>query len=553
MRTGLEEMKTDILRNIKILFASFFFIFFFSLSFPLVIPGSSEPVWLHRAAGWLFIFPVMPLFFYVIDSFDTFKKKILALYAIGIPANALVFYWSYYSIHVYGGVPQGYTIFLCLLMFASESTFWLLFLYMCRVYEKRRELKPWIIASFWVTAETVRTFFPVDFYWNALGHSQYNNKLTLQWASIGAIYLLSFMIVWISMYIYQFMKGKRNLIEGAILFVTVTVLSVYSVVRITEFKSMKPVKEIKVGIMQPSLNQFDVNSKETNLDQMIEVLTEQINSFDKDTDLVVWHEAAMPLRIPVGFTNFPYLWTNYFPDAHNFRNQIIGLDMIDRDKKEFYNSAGFIQDSQIKKIYRKLKLAPFGEYLPMSDLLNSLGLSTIVPNTVGTFMRGTEHTVFDFGNFKASILICYDGTFSENVRDFVSNGAELLVNISNDAWFGYSSEIHQHSSFYPFRAVETGRTIIRATNVGVSGIVLPDGSIENATKIFERTTINRKVPIYHYNTIYLKYGNWFLYLVYLMTTSLFVFRFIKMSAEKKIIPDSETELRKKGSSKRKQK
>jgi apolipoprotein N-acyltransferase len=132
-------------------------------------------------------------------------------------------------------------------------------------------------------------------------------------------------------------------------------------------------------------------------------------------------------------------------------------------------------------------------------------------------MRGTEHTVFDFGKFNASILICYDGTFSENVRDFVRNGAELLVNISNDAWFGFSSEITQHGSFYPFRAVESGRTIIRASNVGISEVILPDGTRENQTNLFERTSINRKVPLYQYDTIYLKYGNWFLYLVLIIT------------------------------------
>ena len=531
--TGAVVMKTDKSKIIKITSASILFITCFTLSFPFIIPGNSEPVKIHQIAGWFFIFPVMPLFFYIIDSFDSVKKKIGMLYLICIPANALVFYWAYYSIHVYGGVPQIYTIFLIFLMFASESTFWLLFLLLCLYKKKSGDVKPWMVASFWVIAETVRTYFPVDFYWNALGHSQYNNKLTIQWASIGAIYLLSFLIVWISVYIYQWLTGKKNRIEGAVLVMVVTVLSVYSVVRIETFKSLKPDKEIKVAIMQPAINQFDINSKETNLDEIIAVFVDQINSFDKDTDLLVWHEAAMPLRIPVGFENFPYLWNTYFPNAYNFRNQIIGLDMIDREKKEFYNSAGFIQDSKIKKIYRKLKLAPFGEYLPMSDFLNSLGLSTIVPNTVGTFMRGTEHSVFDFGNFKASILICYDGTFSENVRDFVRNGAELLVNISNDAWFGYSSEIHQHGSFYPFRAVETGRTIVRASNVGVSGIVLPDGSTESATKIFERTTINRKVPIYHYDTIYLKYGNWFLYLVYLMTAGIFIFHFRKLKIEKK--------------------
>lgn len=519
-------------KTIKLTVASILFIICFALSFPFVIPGDPQPVLIHRLTGWIFIFPVMPLFLYVIESFEKLKHKIGMLYLICVPANGLVFYWAYYSIHVYGGVPKSYTILLVLVMFTALSTFWLFFLLIYEFLKKDGHIAPWKVAASWVTAETVRTFFPVDFYWSCFGHSQYNNKLTLQWASIGAIYFLSFMIVWISVYIFAGLRGEKNWKEGIVLIVSVTILITYSVVRIESFKTLEPVKEVKVAIMQPAINQFDINSKEKNLEDIIAVFTDQINSFDKDTDLLVWHEAAIPVRVPVGFDNFRYLWIKYFPDAYRFENQIVGLDMIDRDKREFYNSAGFVKGDRIEKIYRKIKLAPFGEYLPMSDFLHSIGLSTIVPNSVGTFMRGNEHTVFDFGKFKASILICYDGTFSENVRDFVRNGAELLVNISNDAWFGFSSEITQHGSFYPFRAVESGRTIIRASNVGISEVILPDGTRENQTNLFERTSINRKIPLYQYDTIYLKYGNWFLYLVLLITFTMIFMRFLEIRSAK---------------------
>lgn len=545
-------MKNKIL---KITVASILFITCFALSFPFVIPGDPQPVFIHRFIGWIFIFPVMPLFLYVIESFDKLRHKIGMLYLICIPANGFVFYWAYYSIHVYGGVPKSYTILLVFIMFTALSTFWLFFLLIYEFLKKDGVIAPWKVAAAWVTAETVRTFFPVDFYWSCFGHSQYNNKLTLQWASIGAIYLLSFMIVWISVYLFFRFKGEKNWKEGIILVVTVTLLTVYSVVRIENFKKLEPVKEVKVAIMQPAINQYDINSKEKNLEDIVAVYTSQINSFDKDTDLLVWHEAAVPVRVPVGFDNFRYLMSRYFPDAHRFENQIVGLDMIDREKREFYNSAGFIKGDRIEKVYRKIKLAPFGEYLPMSDFLHSIGLSTIVPNSVGTFMRGDEHTVFDFGDFKASILICYDGTFSENVREFVRNGAELLVNISNDAWFGFSSEITQHGSFYPFRAVEAGRTIIRASNVGISEVILPDGTRENQTDLFKRTSINRKVPLYQYDTIYLKYGNWFLYLVLFAILIMIFKRVSEMRTEKikAVLEEPETKKKRAGRNKNKSK
>ena len=529
--------------KIKIFTASLFFVFCFALSFPFVIPGETSTVFLHDFMGWLLIFPVMPLFFYIVNSFTTLKKQIIAIYAVTIPANVFVFYWIFYSLNIYGGLGAIESVLALLLMFSILGTFWLAFWLLCRFFAKRSDkasgftdliaapadsvlpLKPWFIAVLWLVIEFLRTFFPVDFFWAALGHSQYSNKVVLQWASLGSVYLISFMIVWISLYLYTLICRKHNKNEGLVLAAVLIILFSYSAYQMISFKSESPVKEIKVGLMQPAINQYDINAKEENVFEMIDVFVNQINSFDRDSDLIVWHEAAMPLRIPTGFDNFNYVMERYFQRAYNFSNQIVGMDMVDRGELNFFNAAGFVQDGKIRKIYKKIKLAPFGEYLPYSEFLRSIGLSILVPGNLGDFVRGTEYTVYDFGTFKASVLICYDGTFSENVAGFVRNGAELLVNISNDAWFGNSSETFQHGMFYPFRAVETGRTIIRSANVGISEVLLPDGTIENSTGFLERTTINRKIPLYDKTTVYLKFGNWFIWLNYIVAGLVLIDRF----------------------------
>ena len=520
--------------RIKAFIAGVFFVFCFALSFPFVVPGGTKPVFIHEFMGWLLILPVMPLFFYIMNLFSTLKRQILVLYMLVIPANAFVFYWIFYSLNIYGGLNLTESILVVLLMWVALSTFWLAFWLLCRFFAKKSSktsdftaliaapagsvlpLKPWFIAVLWLGIEFMRTFFPVDFFWAALGHSQYSNKIVLQWASLGSVYIISFMIVWSSLYIYTLISKKHNKKEGFALAAVLVAMFSYSAWQLISFKSEIPAKEIKIGLMQPAINQYDINAKEENVFEMIDVFVNQINSFDRDTELVVWHEAAMPLRIPVGFDSFDYIMERYFPRAYNFPNQIVGMDMVDRSELSFFNAAGFVQNGKIRKIYKKIKLAPFGEYLPYSEFLRSIGFSILVPDNLGDFVRGTEYTVYDFGSFKASILICYDGTFSENVAGFVKNGAELLVNISNDAWFGNSSETFQHGMFYPFRAVETGRTIVRSANVGISEVVLPDGTIENATNFLERTTINRKIPLYDKKTLYLKFGNWFVWLNYII-------------------------------------
>lgn len=499
--------------SLKLVAAGLAFVLSYAFSFPIVIPGGTEPMLLHKLLGRFLILLVIPLFFYVVEhAGPTLKRQIAAIYAITLPANAMVFYWCYFALNTYGEIDTVLTVLILLLMYSALSTFWVVFFLICRFLSRRGRVAPWLVAVTWTVNESVRGLFPVDFFWSVLGHSQYNNPVTLQWASIGSVYLISFMIVWLSAYVYTLIKKEHPVREGIVLTIVLAVLCIYSAVQLHIFRNEKPEKEVKVAIMQPAINQFDINQREVNVFNIIGSLTSQLNTFDDDSELVVWHEAAMPFRIPVGFTDFQYIMDKYFPDAKNFRNHIVGMDMVNNEfQSEYYNAAGFIQDGEIKKIYRKIKLAPFGEYLPWSEFLRSIGFRTLIPEMVGDFGRGKEHTVYDFGGFKASILICYDGTSAESVAEFVRNGAELLVNISNDAWFGASSETFQHGSFYRFRAVESGRTIIRAANVGISEVVLPNGEVEDSTEFFKAATINRKVPLYTGKTIYRMFGNWFLY------------------------------------------
>ena len=228
--------------KIRIFIAGVLFVFCFALSFPFVIPGGTEPVFIHEFMGWALIFPVMPLFFYVVGSFKTLKKQILAIYAITVPANAFVFYWIFYSLNVYGGLGVVESVLALLLMFLILGTYWLAFWLICRFFAKKSEktsdftnlisvpdgsvlpLKPWFIAVLWLAVEFLRTFFPVDFFWAALGHSQYSNKIVLQWASLGSVYIISFMIVWSSLYFYSLIFGKHDKKEGLALIAVLCVL-----------------------------------------------------------------------------------------------------------------------------------------------------------------------------------------------------------------------------------------------------------------------------------------------------------------------------------------
>lgn len=488
----------------------------YALSFPLVIPGSDHPLWVHEVFGNYTVYFVFPFLFAFLARFERPSARYVAGWFVCAVASLLVFYWAFFAIHVYGGVGPFITLLMLIGMMGGESfLFWMPFILLYSWLEKKGRATPVLVAGIWTSIEASRNFFPVDFFWSAIGHSQYNNLFFIQWAAVGSNYILSFFIVWVSALAYGWIvRHERRVPETVACLVFFLVMGAYGLWRLDAVRNAEPVREVKVALLQPNIGQEIINAKTDQLPIIVDLFTRLLKQIPPDTDLVVWHEAAMPVRIPYGFTDFNRLWRKFFPDAPQFPKQIIGIDLVnanDPSRYKYYNAAGFIDDGRIARIYEKVKLAPFGEYLPWSDLMNSLGLTTLVPSTVGAFERGTEYTVYDFGFAKASILICYDGTFSENVREFVLNGSDLIVSITNDAWFGYSSAAAQHMSFYNFRAVETGRTIVRAANIGISGVVLPDGTMPVRTQIFTERLLVETVPIYHLEPPYLRWGNFFLW------------------------------------------
>lgn len=285
---------------------------------------------------------------------------------------------------------------------------------------------------------------------------------------------------------------------------------------------------MRVGILQPNINQYDVNRKNLTYAGIRNRFRNLINEMDDDIDLLIWPEASFPIRLYKGSKDFKRIWEKYFPETKLFKHQLIGVDLVDNRRKVYHNSAAFVADGVIEKTYDKVELVPFGEYLPWGNTLQAMGLSIIVPNAVGGFSAGHEYTVYDYGDFTAAPLICFDGVFSENTRSFVERGADLLVSITNDAWFGLSSAAFQHLSFYSMRSVETGRSIVRSANIGVSGVFLPDGTVRDTTPLFKTVGKVVSVPIYKIDTPYLRYGNWFIYLLTVFSVvSLLRIRFVE--------------------------
>jgi apolipoprotein N-acyltransferase len=175
-------------------------------------------------------------------------------------------------------------------------------------------------------------------------------------------------------------------------------------------------------------------------------------------------------------------------------------------------------DAELLGRYDKIKLAPFGEYIPFHDSFLFF-LDKLVVG-IGDFAAGTETTVFTLPEEKFGVLICYEGIFPDLARRFVAAGADFLVNITNDAWFGRSSAPYQHLVMEAMRAVENRVPLVRAANTGFSAVIEIDGQIRARTALYETTFLVQELAWPQITSFYAAHGDVFAYFCVLATVSM---------------------------------
>jgi len=163
-------------------------------------------------------------------------------------------------------------------------------------------------------------------------------------------------------------------------------------------------------------------------------------------------------------------------------------------------------------------LVPYGEYVPLRRFFPFIKKLTA---GIGDFKSGEGFFPMEAGGRKIGVLICYEGILAEAGRAYKRQGAELLVNITNDAWFGNTSAPYQHLSMTVFRAVENRLFLARAANTGISAIIDPTGKILKQSGIFERTILQGEIKFLKIPTVYSRYGDLFVYLCLFILASIY--------------------------------
>jgi apolipoprotein N-acyltransferase len=438
----------------------------------------------------------------------SFKLGVLT----GIISFLGILHWIIVAVHTYGNVPLIPSGLILLLLVAYLSLFIGAFTFLTRFIQIRSGFQTILLTPIlWVSLEYLRSFLLTGFPWANLGYSQYLNLPFIQMADIIGAYGLSFVIVLVNATLFWVLhQWSKRLFPFREVMITALILLgflIYGYVKMEIVdRQMTQNPSLKIGLVQGNIDQSIKWDKSFQLETLKIYEKLSFRVAEKKPDLIIWPETATPF---------------FFQDAKEFQPLVLDIPKktnafllfgtpsykIQKGKVSHYNSAYLISPSgDLIGKYDKIHLVPFGEYVPIQDLLFFIGS---LGEGIGDFKSGREIFNFSLPQGKFGVLICFEIIFPDLCRRFVKRGANFLVTITNDAWFGRTSAPYQHFSIATFRAVENRVFIARAANTGITGFIDPKGRILKEGGIFTEEAVNGTIRLSSQKTFYTLYGDVF--------------------------------------------
>jgi len=451
-------------------------------------------------------------------------RSLLAGLLAGFVYHLCLLYWIVFVLGRYGGLPSWLSVpalmLLALYMAIYPAVFcWLL----SRLAGRGNTFSPvlFLLAPFlWVGLDWLRAVLFTGFPWMDLGYGLYSVPLLLQAADLGGHHLLTFCLVLVNTLILcglnswlgEGVRPDRHVVlPAAAAMAFLALVAGYSLIRAQQVESsLKMAPKAGVSVVQGNIPQ-DLKWTPAQREATVEVyrrLSAQAIAA-RQPDLLVWPETALPFfpgRDPLfahvaGLAGEKRVWL--LTGAPNF-SMVSGSLAGSPESIEYANSALLISpEGMTAARYDKQHLVPFGEYVPLRELL--FFLKPLV-ESVGNFRPGTESAPLAAGSLRLGTLICYESIFPGLARKSVAAGANLLVNLTNDAWYGRSSAPHHSFAMAVLRSVETRRSLVRAANTGISGFVNPLGRVLSRGPLFEPLALTEEVPLLAGETLFVRFG-----------------------------------------------
>jgi apolipoprotein N-acyltransferase len=374
-----------------------------------------------------------------------------------------------------------------------------------------RRLGPgWALAAapfLLIAAEWGRGHLLGGFPWGALGYSQSARLPVIQIAELGGVYAVGFVLMAGNAAVAGCLTLplRRGVAVLAAAFVLIAATLAFGSARLAR---MPETAGAVVAIMQPSIEQplkWDERYTARTLDVYFG-LTGALTP--GDVALVVWPETSAPTLL----RRDPGLVRALQALAGRVRAPILvgSVDVVaEGPPPRIRNTAFLLSERGIEGRYDKMHLVPFGEYVPLPGVI---GFVRGWAEFISEMEPGSRAVVFPGPPAPFGVVICYEGIFPELFREFVRRGARLMINMTNDAWFGRTEGPLQHLAMYSFRAVEHRLSIVRSANTGVSAFIAPTGRIGRRLGLFERGMLVDTVRLSSTETVYTRFGDWLAYL-----------------------------------------
>jgi apolipoprotein N-acyltransferase len=421
-------------------------------------------------------------------------------WAAGFTMTMTGFYWLLEMLKVFSGFPA----FICVLFMAILCAYQGGRIALCGYLHGRAEARGWPAAPVFALAFAASELvYPLLFPWY-FGASVHNAPVMMQIADLGGPILVGLVLVAANLALAELLiaRWKRRKVDRRLVAVGLAVpalAAVYGFIRVNNVeRAMASAEKVRIGIVQGNMPLFDRNRA-----LPVHVRLTQEVKRAHNVDLVVWSEAAVPRS---------FAEDHYEEDVRRTITRQLGVATIvgtvlrrpaggPDARGSYFNTALMAGDSgEIVGRYDKQYLLAFGEYLPLGELWPIL--YSWSPNS-GRFTQGTSLEPLRWGEHRISALICYEDILPAFVRKLVAYGdPDLLVNLTNDAWFGDSTEPYIHLALAKLRAVEHHRFLVRATNSGVSAIVDAAGRVVVQGGTFREETLVGDARYMRQTTLY---------------------------------------------------
>ncbi len=477
---------------------------------------------------WALFFCFIPLWsFWIRES--SFKKIFLGGWITQFILNFIGFHWIAYTVVEFGHLPWfiggGVLLLFCAfghLYYPLAGIFWK---WLCNRLNLSQTgsliLLPLVFALF-------ERLYPFIFHWH-LGYpwlwAKFPGFHTAQWIGFFGLNLTTLFVNSLLGLGWIHRKNRRRC-QGFAGLALAVLLIINGVGFIISKNIKKPDSSLRVLVIQGNIGNFEkVHARvgqaymktivKTHVNLTLRGFKQSLEQSKKDIDLVIWPETAFPETMITGFTG-----------RHQETLTRLSLELnvpfligaFQEEKGEFFNSLVLMDGEDIQGAYQKTILLPFGEYMPFGKYFPEL--KKMFP-MISDLTHGTGPSILEHPKARIGGQICYEGLFDEFSTHLQKKKVQIFVNVTNDSWFGRTSEPYQHMYITLARAIENRRPLIRVTNTGISTVILSDGTI------LEHSPLDREwfgifdVP-YHStppSTFYMKLcGNWIWILLLLIGT-----------------------------------